>query len=64
MTYISVHRESIRGDKNDWNWVEMSIEQHAETTFSHGICKNCSDELYGDEEWYQKINPERSNDSS
>ncbi len=44
--------KKIRDDKGYWNQLESYIEEHSETSFSHGICPECSDHLYGSEEWY------------
>ncbi len=44
----------IRDDKGYWNQVELYIESHSDAKFSHGLCGDCSKELYGDEDWYIK----------
>lgn len=44
----------IRDDQGYWNLVEEYIEKHLDVQFSHGLCESCGDELYGDQEWYQK----------
>ncbi len=44
--------KKIRDDKGYWNNLEFYIQQHSDASFSHGICPECSDELYGDEDWY------------
>jgi len=44
--------KKIRDDKGYWNSLEGYIEKHSEASFSHGMCAECSDELYGKEEWY------------
>ncbi len=44
--------KKIRDDKGYWNSLEGYIEEHSSASFSHGICSECSDELYGDEKWY------------
>jgi len=46
--------KKIRDDAGYWNQVEVFIETHSDALFSHGICPDCADELYGDQEWYQK----------
>ncbi len=45
--------KKIRDDKGYWNRIESYIEKHSEAQFSHGLCEECSDRLYGDEDWYQ-----------
>ncbi len=44
--------KKIRDDKGYWNILEGYIEKHSEAFFSHGICPECSDKLYGDKDWY------------
>lgn len=47
--------KSIRDDKGYWNQVEKYIKEHSEAEFTHGLCPECSDKLYGDEDWYQEM---------
>lgn len=47
--------KKIRDDKGYWNLLESYIEKHSEASFSHSLCPECSDELYGNEDWYQKM---------
>ena len=49
---ICAHCKKIRDDKGYWNTLEAYIEQHSDASFSHGMCSECSDELYGEEDWY------------
>jgi len=44
--------KSIRDDEGYWHELEQYIEKHSLAEFSHGLCKSCADELYGDEDWY------------
>lgn len=44
----------IRNDKGYWQQVDQYITEHSEAVFSHGMCKQCSDELYCGQEWYEK----------
>ena len=44
----------IRDDKGYWNGIEEYLQEHSEIAFSHGLCPACSDELYGEQEWYRK----------
>ena len=44
--------KKIRDDKGYWNQIESYIENHSDASFSHGLCEQCSNELYGDEVWY------------
>ncbi len=52
--------KKIRDDKGYWNQIESYIREHSEAEFSHGICPECSDTLYGDQEWYIKMKNEAS----
>lgn len=46
--------KKIRDDKGYWNQIELYIEAHSEAEFSHGICPDCMEKLYGHEDWYKK----------
>ena len=47
--------KKVRDDKGYWNQIESYIEKHSEAFFSHGICPECLDNLYGDKDWYTKL---------
>lgn len=47
--------KKIRDDKGYWELIESYIESHSEASFSHGLCPECSDTLYGDENWYLEM---------
>ena len=47
--------KKIRDDKGYWNQIESYIEKHSDAAFSHGMCPECSDELYGKEDWYLEM---------
>jgi len=38
--------KKIRDDQGYWNQIEAYIVDHSEAEFSHGICPDCSQELY------------------
>jgi len=40
----------IRGQDGKWHRLEDYMSERADVTFTHGICPECSQELYGDEE--------------
>ena len=44
--------KKIRDDQGYWESLESYLARHSDAAFSHGLCNGCSDELYGDEEWY------------
>jgi len=46
--------KKIRDDKGYWNLLEAYIEKHSDASFSHGLCPECSDQMYGDKKWYQE----------
>ena len=46
--------KKIRDEKGDWRVLESYIRQHSEAEFSHGICPDCAEELYGNEAWFKK----------
>jgi response regulator RpfG family c-di-GMP phosphodiesterase len=40
--------KKIRDDKGYWQQIEAYIRDHSEAEFSHGICPECAEKLYGD----------------
>lgn len=44
----------IRDDQGYWNQIEAYLQEHTEASFSHGICPTCTENLYGQEEWYKQ----------
>ena len=46
--------KKIRDDNGFWKQVEAYIEAHSQVNFTHGICPDCLDRLYGDSDWYRK----------
>jgi len=51
---ICARCKKIRDDDGYWSQIETYIERYSEALFSHGICPDCADEIYGDQEWYKK----------
>lgn len=47
--------KKIRDDKGYWNQLETHIQQHSDAQFSHGLCPDCQENLYGDEDWYKDM---------
>lgn len=50
---ICSHCKKIKDEKGKWHKLELYLYEHSEADFSHGICPECAEELYGDEDWYQ-----------
>lgn len=44
----------VRDDKGYWRQIESYIRTHTDADFSHGLCPECLDKLYGDQEWYKR----------
>ena len=49
---ICCNCKKIKDEKGYWNLIEAFIENHYNVKLSHGICPECSDKLYGKENWY------------
>ena len=49
---ICANCKKIRDDMGYWNQIETFIQNHSKAQFSHGMCPECSDKLYSDQEWY------------
>ncbi len=45
--------KKVRDDKGYWNQLEEYMEEHSQASFSHGLCEECAEELYGNEEWFK-----------
>ncbi|HCY85577.1 MAG TPA: hypothetical protein DHV36_10620 [Desulfobacteraceae bacterium] len=55
--------KNIRDDRGYWNLLETYIEQHSDASFSHGLCPDCTEKMYGNQEWYQKMKQKRQGKS-
>ncbi len=51
---ICANCKKIRDDQGYWNQIESYIRKHSKADFSHGICPECLDKLYGDQDWYHE----------
>ena len=47
--------KKIRDDKGYWNLLESYIEEYSEASFSHGVCPECAEAMYGHQDWYLKL---------
>lgn len=56
---ICANCKKIRNDDGYWTHVEQYIEAHTDAKFSHSVCKECQDMLYGDQEWYENLKAEQ-----
>jgi ligand-binding sensor domain-containing protein len=59
---ICANCKKIRNDKGYWDQIEGYIQRHTEAQFTHGICPECAEKLYGDI-FFKKIN-KRGGDSA
>lgn len=49
MITICANCKNIRNGQGQWEAVESYIQRHTEAQFSHGLCKDCQDMLYGED---------------
>ncbi len=40
--------KKVRDDNGYWNQIEVYVSEHSSADFTHGICPDCSKDLYGD----------------
>lgn len=52
---ICARCKSIRDDAGYWNRIEKYLEEHSDADFTHGLCPVCEEDLYGDQEWFQRF---------
>ncbi|MDC7231971.1 MAG: GAF domain-containing protein [Spirochaetales bacterium] len=53
MIPICAKCKKIRNKDGFWDEVEEYIAEHSDVTFTHSLCKECAEELYGKELWFQ-----------
>lgn len=41
--------KNVRDDAGYWQRVEQFVTHHSDATFTHGLCPDCADEMYGDD---------------
>ena len=46
--------KKIRDDEGYWNQLEQYFSSRSDVLFSHGLCPDCSDALYGNQDWYKR----------
>jgi hypothetical protein len=51
--------KSIRDDDGYWNRIEKYLQEHSQADFTHGLCPECEEDLYGDQEWFQQVKKQR-----
>lgn len=56
---ICANCKKIRDDKGFWQKVEVYLEEHSKARFTHGLCEDCIQKLYGAEKWFQKEKKEK-----
>ncbi len=44
--------KKVRDDKGYWSQIDAYIQEHTQAKFSHSMCPECSEKLYGEEDWY------------
>lgn len=51
---ICANCKKIRDDKGFWQKVEVYLENHSKARFTHGLCEDCIQKLYGKEKWFKE----------
>ncbi len=51
---ICANCKKIRSDEGYWEQIESYIQTHTEAVFSHGICPDCMETLYGGQRWFKQ----------
>ncbi|MDA8132445.1 MAG: GAF domain-containing protein [Elusimicrobia bacterium] len=54
---ICAQCKKIRDDKGFWQKVETYLEGHSQARFTHGLCEDCMEKLYGHEKWFKDKHP-------
>lgn len=53
MLPICAKCKKIRDDEGFWTQIESYISRHSEALFSHSICPDCAESLYGGQKWFE-----------
>jgi DNA-binding response OmpR family regulator len=53
MLPICSNCKKVRDDKGYWKRIDSYLQNNTDATVTHGICPECTEELYGDEDWYK-----------
>ncbi len=51
---ICTNCKKIRDDDGYWNQLEQYITSRSDVLFTHGLCPDCMDKLYKNQDWYQR----------
>jgi DNA-binding response OmpR family regulator len=54
--------KKIRDEEGIWEQIEIYLQKNSDALFSHSLCPQCSDELYGHESWYESLNVGKNNE--
>ncbi len=46
--------KKVRDDTGCWSRIEKALESKSTANFTHGICPECTERLYGNQEWYKQ----------
>ncbi len=52
--------KSIRDGEGYWHSIEKYLDSHSGALLSHGLCDECAEKLYGDEDWYKESKPKNT----
>lgn len=52
--------KKIRDSEGYWEQVESYIGKHSNIQFSHSLCEDCAEKLYGDNAWFKKIKDKKN----
>jgi hypothetical protein len=56
--------KKIRDDEGYWNQIEGYIQKYSHVKFTHSMCPECIDKLYGKEDWFIREKKIRLEDKS
>jgi DNA-binding response OmpR family regulator len=52
---ICANCKRVQVNPECWDQIETYIENHSEALFTHGLCPECAEKMYGEKEWYKKM---------
>jgi PAS domain S-box-containing protein len=51
---ICARCKKVRDDSGYWKQIEIYLKDHSDAEFSHGLCPECVETMYGDQKWYRR----------
>ncbi|SHK15687.1 hypothetical protein SAMN02745216_02972 [Desulfatibacillum alkenivorans DSM 16219] len=55
---ICAYCKKVRDDEGYWKQIESYLEERSNLEFSHGMCPDCAEKVWGEAKWYKDLQKE------